>query len=82
MTRKVVLLLISLILILSVSACQLGAADEYETGDPIKQPINPEKQATPTPEPSQAIMANTGVHAYSITATENTCALTLKEGPS
>lgn len=77
MNKKTTLLLISLILILSLSACQWGAQENYEAGDPIKQPINPEEQPTPTPEPSQALLANTGSHTYSVTATPLTCDLTL-----
>jgi hypothetical protein len=78
MFKKTALLLIALILILLLSACQFGASEnEYEAGDPIKQPLNPEVQPTPTPEPSPAMLANSGTHTYSVTATENTCALTL-----
>ena len=77
MNKRTTLLLISLTLILVLSACKLGGAENYETGDPAKQPVNPEAVPTPTPEPSPAILANTGSHTYSVTATPLTCELTL-----
>ncbi|MBN2045972.1 MAG: hypothetical protein JW757_13200 [Anaerolineales bacterium] len=78
MNKKTPILLISLILILILSACQLGA-DDYQSGDPAKQPHNPQEVPTPTPEPSPAILANSGTHRYTVTATPLTCELTLTD---